>query len=120
VPRFVRFSRASLHELEAHVTRCRPSSALLQGSTRAGPAFVRAGSLPGIRLESSTFLTENKGSAYRRVFGNLTEIVADASGWAYAIVFFLALLDVFLPVVPSETAVVMPASWRARASSACR
>lgn len=40
------------------------------------------------------------------MFGNLTEIVADASGWAYAIVFLLAFLDVFLPVVPSETAVV--------------
>jgi membrane protein DedA with SNARE-associated domain len=40
------------------------------------------------------------------VFGQLTEIVADASGWAYAIVFLLAFLDVFLPVVPSETAVI--------------
>ena len=43
---------------------------------------------------------------YRRVFGNLTQLVADASGWAYAIVFLLAFLDVFLPVVPGETAVV--------------
>ena len=40
------------------------------------------------------------------MFGNLTELVADASGWAYTIVFLLAFLDVFLPVVPSETAVV--------------
>jgi membrane protein DedA with SNARE-associated domain len=40
------------------------------------------------------------------VFGNLTQLVADASGWAYAIVLLLAFLDVFLPVVPSETAVV--------------
>jgi membrane protein DedA with SNARE-associated domain len=40
------------------------------------------------------------------VFGNLTQLVADASGWAYAIVLLLAFLDVFLPVVPSETAVI--------------
>ena len=40
------------------------------------------------------------------MFGNLTQFVADTSGWAYAIVFLLAFLDVFLPVVPSETAVV--------------
>jgi membrane-associated protein len=40
------------------------------------------------------------------VFGNLTQLVADASGWAYAIVFVLAFLDVFAPVVPSETAVI--------------
>lgn len=40
------------------------------------------------------------------MFGNLTQLVADASGWAYAIVFLLAFLDVFLPIVPSETAVI--------------
>jgi membrane-associated protein len=40
------------------------------------------------------------------VFDNFTQLVADASGWAYAIVFLLAVLDVFLPIVPSETAVI--------------
>jgi membrane protein DedA with SNARE-associated domain len=40
------------------------------------------------------------------VFGHFTELVADASGWAYAIVFLLAFLDVFVPIVPSETAVI--------------
>jgi membrane protein DedA with SNARE-associated domain len=40
------------------------------------------------------------------VFHNFTQLVADASGWAYAIVFLLAVLDVVLPVVPSETAVI--------------
>jgi membrane-associated protein len=32
--------------------------------------------------------------------------VSDASGWAYAVVFLLAVLDAILPVVPSETAVI--------------
>jgi membrane-associated protein len=32
--------------------------------------------------------------------------VADASGWAYVIVFALAVLDAVVPVVPSETAVI--------------
>src|SRR4249919_4295621 len=33
-------------------------------------------------------------------------MVADASGWAYAIVFLLAFLDALVPIVPSETAVI--------------
>jgi membrane protein DedA with SNARE-associated domain len=40
------------------------------------------------------------------VFNQLTEYVANASGWAYAVVFLLALLDAVLPVVPSETVVI--------------
>jgi membrane-associated protein len=40
------------------------------------------------------------------LFGHFTQLVADASGWAYAIVFVLAFLDVFVPIVPSETAVI--------------
>lgn len=40
------------------------------------------------------------------MFTQFTQFVADASGWAYAIVFLLALLDAILPVVPSETAVI--------------
>jgi membrane-associated protein len=40
------------------------------------------------------------------MFHHFTHLVADASGWAYAIVFALALLDALLPVVPSETAVI--------------
>src|SRR5215471_9601509 len=40
------------------------------------------------------------------VFEHFTHLVADASGWAYAIVFLLAALDAVLPVVPSETAVI--------------
>jgi len=40
------------------------------------------------------------------VFTHFTELVSSASGWAYAIVFLLSLLDAFLPVVPSETAVI--------------
>jgi membrane-associated protein len=38
--------------------------------------------------------------------GQFTQIVSDASGWAYAIVFLLAYLDAIVPVVPSETAVI--------------
>lgn len=40
------------------------------------------------------------------MFNQFTDFVANASGWAYAIVFLLALLDAILPVVPSETAVI--------------
>jgi membrane protein DedA with SNARE-associated domain len=40
------------------------------------------------------------------VFGHFTDLVANASGWAYAILFVLALLDALVPVVPSETSVI--------------
>src|SRR5437764_9787730 len=40
------------------------------------------------------------------VFNQFTHYVANASGWAYAVVSLLALLDAILPVVPSETAVI--------------
>jgi membrane protein DedA with SNARE-associated domain len=40
------------------------------------------------------------------VFGHFTQLVSDASGWAYGIVFLLAFLDAIVPVVPSETAVI--------------
>jgi membrane-associated protein len=40
------------------------------------------------------------------VFNQFTQLVAAASGWAYAVVFAFAFLDAMLPVVPSETAVI--------------
>src|ERR1051326_4542723 len=40
------------------------------------------------------------------MFQQFTKLVADASGWAYATVLLLALLDALLPIVPSETAVI--------------
>ena len=40
------------------------------------------------------------------MFNQFTHLVADASGWAYAVVFVFAFLDALLPVVPSETAVI--------------
>src|SRR5215510_8118857 len=40
------------------------------------------------------------------MFGQFTEIVSDASGWAYAILFVLAFLDALVPIVPSETSVI--------------
>ena len=40
------------------------------------------------------------------MFNQFTEYVANASGWAYAAIFLLAMLDAILPVVPSETAVI--------------
>jgi membrane-associated protein len=40
------------------------------------------------------------------VFNHFTHLVADASGWAYLIVFVLAFLDALIPVVPSETSVI--------------
>jgi membrane-associated protein len=40
------------------------------------------------------------------VFHQFTQLVADASGWAYAIIFLFAFLDALVPIVPSETAVI--------------
>ncbi|MGE5272839.1 MAG: DedA family protein [Verrucomicrobiota bacterium] len=40
------------------------------------------------------------------MFNHFTDLVANASGWAYAIVFLLAFLDALVPIVPSETAVI--------------
>ena len=40
------------------------------------------------------------------MFQQFTNLVADASGWAYAVLLLLALLDALVPVVPSETAVI--------------
>jgi membrane-associated protein len=40
------------------------------------------------------------------MFDQFTQLVSDASGWAYAIVFLFSLLDAVVPIVPSETAVI--------------
>ena len=40
------------------------------------------------------------------MFNQFTTYVANASGWAYAAIFLLALLDAIVPVVPSETSVI--------------
>lgn len=40
------------------------------------------------------------------MFHHFTQLVSSASGWAYGIVFVLAMLDAFFPVVPSETVVI--------------
>ena len=40
------------------------------------------------------------------MFDQFADLVSSASGWAYAIVFALALLDAFFPLVPSETVVI--------------
>jgi membrane-associated protein len=40
------------------------------------------------------------------MFGQFVHLVSDASGWAYAVVLALALIDALLPIVPSETSVI--------------
>ena len=40
------------------------------------------------------------------MFGHFTDLVSNASGWAYAILFALAFLDALIPVVPSESSVI--------------
>lgn len=40
------------------------------------------------------------------MFDQFTHLVAQASGWAYLILFVLAAVDAVVPVVPSETAVI--------------
>jgi membrane-associated protein len=43
------------------------------------------------------------------VFTHFLHFVAEASWWAYAVVFIFVFLDALLPVVPSETAVITAA-----------
>lgn len=40
------------------------------------------------------------------MFGQLSDVVAQASTWAYVVLALFALLDALLPIVPSETAVI--------------
>lgn len=40
------------------------------------------------------------------MFDQFTQLVSDASGWAYAIIFLLAFLDALVPLVPSESSVI--------------
>jgi membrane-associated protein len=40
------------------------------------------------------------------LFDQFTQLVSDASGWAYAIIFVLAFLDAMVPLVPSESSVI--------------
>jgi membrane-associated protein len=40
------------------------------------------------------------------MFTHLTQLVSDASGWAYAAVVLVSLLDAIVPIVPSETVVI--------------
>ena len=40
------------------------------------------------------------------MFDQFTQLVSDASGWAYGIVFLVAFLDALVPLVPSETVVI--------------
>ena len=40
------------------------------------------------------------------MFHHFTDLVSNASGWAYAILFVLAFLDALVPMVPSETSVI--------------
>jgi membrane protein DedA with SNARE-associated domain len=40
------------------------------------------------------------------LFDTFTQLVADSSEWAYLIIFLFAYLDVLVPIVPSETAVI--------------
>jgi membrane-associated protein len=40
------------------------------------------------------------------LFNHFTDLVSQASGWAYGIVFALSALDAIVPIVPSETSVI--------------
>src|SRR4051812_38734906 len=39
-------------------------------------------------------------------FGQFTDLVANASGWAYLILLLFAYLDALIPIVPSEASVI--------------
>ena len=57
---------------------------------------------PPLRFEAARFCE----LGYASIFGQFTDLVSSASGWAYLIVFVLAYLDALVPVVPSETSVI--------------
>ena len=40
------------------------------------------------------------------MFNQFTDLVANASGWAYLIIFLVSYFDALVPVVPSETTVI--------------
>ena len=72
-------------------------------STAAKPGTRSAASAGGVRPARLPCRRRGRSGF---VFNQFTQFVANASGWAYAVVFLLALLDAVLPVVPSETAVI--------------
>lgn len=41
------------------------------------------------------------------MFDSLEEVVRDAGDWAYLVIFVIALVDAFFPIVPSETLVIL-------------
>ena len=90
------------------------------GSSREAIAAFKARAGPRARPGDGT---PHQGAGHRRrlrptrgrgpraarlatVFHTFTQMVADASGWAYLIVFLFAILDAVVPLVPSETAVI--------------
>src|SRR5262245_31149033 len=40
------------------------------------------------------------------MFHQFTQLVSDASGWAYLILFLFAYLDALIPIVPTEAALI--------------
>src|SRR3954469_15442391 len=71
------------------------------------PFVRRARAAPADRrLRVPAHAARSRHLACPRVFAQFTDLVANASGWAYAILFVLAFLDALVPVVPSETSVI--------------
>jgi len=50
------------------------------------------------------------------MFSQFTSLVAEASGWAYLVLFLFALLDAVFPVVPSEASLITAGSVAANGS----
>jgi membrane protein DedA with SNARE-associated domain len=55
---------------------------------------------------TASFRIARRGHAGTILTDQFTQLVSDASGWAYGIVLVLAFLDALVPVVPSETSVI--------------
>ena len=53
------------------------------------------------------------------MFDQFTHLVAEASGWAYAVVALFAVIDAIIPLVPSETAVITAGSSPPQAIYPC-
>src|SRR5438128_125040 len=82
-------------------------STLTTSAPSAARICVQEG--PATELVTSTTRTPDRGrNAMRqssRMFHSLVDAIS-ASAWAYPIVFAVAFLDSFFPVVPSETVVI--------------
>src|SRR6201989_2733985 len=95
--------------LRNFLSRARASASSLPATAFSFTAFVLLSrNIPVLSSKSADLFPDLMLQTHTLagVFSHFTDLVANASGWAYAILFLFALLDVVIPAVPSETAVI--------------